>query len=75
MVAIVGENGAGKTTLVKLLCRLYEPTSGRILADGIELSSHAGSWPGGHGWPERFRISSDSSFGAAYGRSRGCAAT
>ena len=37
VVAIVGENGAGKTTLVKLLCRLYEPTAGRILADGIEL--------------------------------------
>src|SRR5437660_22618 len=34
VVAIVGENGAGKTTLVKLLCRLYQPTIGRILADG-----------------------------------------
>ena len=31
VVALVGENGAGKTTLVKLLCKLYEPTSGRIL--------------------------------------------
>jgi ATP-binding cassette subfamily B protein len=37
VVALVGENGAGKTTLVKLLCKLYEPTSGRILADGISL--------------------------------------
>ena len=38
VVAIVGENGAGKTTLVKLLCRLYQPTRGRILIDGVELS-------------------------------------
>jgi ATP-binding cassette subfamily B protein len=37
-VAIVGENGAGKTTLVKLLCKLYEPTAGRILVDGAPLS-------------------------------------
>ena len=36
-VAIVGENGAGKTTLVKLLFRLYEPTAGRILVDGVDL--------------------------------------
>jgi ATP-binding cassette subfamily B protein len=36
-VAIVGENGAGKTTLVKLLFRLYEPTGGRILIDGVDL--------------------------------------
>jgi ATP-binding cassette subfamily B protein len=37
VVAIVGENGAGKSTLVKLLAKLYEPTSGRILVDGAEL--------------------------------------
>ncbi len=36
-VALVGENGCGKTTLVKLLCRLYDPTSGTIRIDGIDL--------------------------------------
>ena len=38
VVAIVGENGAGKSTLVKLLTRMYQPTSGRILVDAVELS-------------------------------------
>ncbi len=38
VVALVGENGAGKTTLVKLLCKLYEPTSGCILVDGAPLA-------------------------------------
>ena len=36
-LALVGENGSGKTTLIKLLTRLYEPTRGRILLDGLEL--------------------------------------
>jgi len=36
-IAIVGRNGAGKTTLIKLLCRLYDPTEGRILLDGIDI--------------------------------------
>ena len=35
-LAIVGENGSGKTTLIKLLARLYEPDSGRILIDGLD---------------------------------------
>ncbi|MEU8247385.1 ABC transporter ATP-binding protein [Nonomuraea sp. NPDC048916] len=35
--AVVGLNGAGKTTLVKLLCRLYDPTRGAILWDGVDL--------------------------------------
>ncbi|WP_420130063.1 ABC transporter ATP-binding protein [Longimicrobium sp.] len=38
VVALVGENGAGKTTVVKLLCRMYEPTEGRILVDGTDLA-------------------------------------
>jgi ABC-type multidrug transport system fused ATPase/permease subunit len=37
-LAIVGENGSGKTTLIKLLTRLYTPTSGRILLDGVDLN-------------------------------------
>jgi ATP-binding cassette subfamily C protein len=38
-VSIVGYNGAGKTTLIKLLCRFYEPTEGRILVGGIDIST------------------------------------
>jgi len=41
VVAIVGENGAGKTTLVKLLAKMYEPTSGRILVDDLPLARMA----------------------------------
>ena len=36
-IAVVGRNGAGKTTLIKLLCRLYDPSEGRILLDGVDI--------------------------------------
>ncbi|MGH3567788.1 MAG: ABC transporter ATP-binding protein [Pseudonocardia sp.] len=39
-VALVGQNGAGKTTLVKLLTRLYEPTGGQILVDGVPIEQY-----------------------------------
>jgi ATP-binding cassette subfamily B protein len=39
-IALVGENGQGKTTLVKLLARLYDPTSGVILLDGVDLREY-----------------------------------
>jgi ATP-binding cassette, subfamily B, bacterial len=38
-LALVGQNGAGKTTFIKLLTRLYTPTEGRILLDGVDLQS------------------------------------
>lgn len=38
-LAVVGENGAGKTTFIKLLCRLYHPTSGRITVNGIDINT------------------------------------
>jgi len=40
VVALVGANGSGKTTLIKLLCRLYDPTAGRITLDGIPLPTY-----------------------------------
>lgn len=40
-IALIGENGQGKTTLVKLLARLYDPTGGRILLDGIDLREYS----------------------------------
>jgi ATP-binding cassette subfamily B protein len=43
VVALVGENGSGKTTLMKLLCRLYDPTAGRITLDGIDLRDMDGT--------------------------------
>ncbi len=39
-VAVVGRNGAGKSTLFKLLCRLYDPTDGRIRLDGVDLREY-----------------------------------
>lgn len=41
VVAIVGANGAGKTTLIKLLCRLYQPTTGTITLDGVDLGNYS----------------------------------
>lgn len=48
VVAVVGENGAGKSTLVKLLAKMYEPDSGRILVDGRHLAGMAAD-----AWRER----------------------
>jgi ATP-binding cassette, subfamily B, bacterial len=39
-IALVGENGQGKTTIVKLLTRLYDPTEGQILLDGVDLREY-----------------------------------
>jgi ATP-binding cassette subfamily B protein len=39
-IALVGPNGAGKTTLIKLLTRLYDPTEGKILLDGVDLRDY-----------------------------------
>ena len=43
-VAIVGETGAGKSTLVNLVCRFYEPTSGRVLIDGRDYRERSQLW-------------------------------
>lgn len=51
LLAIVGLNGAGKSTLIKLLAGLYEPTSGRITADGVDIADL-----GPRAWRERISI-------------------
>ncbi len=40
-IALIGENGQGKTTIVKLVTRLYDPTEGRILLDGVDLRDYS----------------------------------
>ncbi len=40
-IALIGENGQGKTTIVKLITRLYDPTGGRILLDGVDLRDYS----------------------------------
>ncbi len=40
IVALVGANGSGKTTLIKILCRLYDPTEGRITLDGVDVREY-----------------------------------
>lgn len=44
MVAIVGATGAGKSTMVNLVCRFFEPTSGRILIDGVDYRERSQNW-------------------------------
>ena len=39
-IAIVGKNGSGKSTIIKLLCRLYEPTKGEILLNGVNINNY-----------------------------------
>ena len=40
-IALIGENGQGKTTVVKLITRLYDPTEGEILLDGVDLREYS----------------------------------
>jgi ATP-binding cassette subfamily B protein len=43
-IALVGQTGSGKTTIVNLICRFYEPTSGRILIDGVDYKERSLGW-------------------------------
>ena len=43
-IALVGETGSGKSTIVNLICRIYEPTSGRILIDGADYRTRSQLW-------------------------------
>src|SRR6202020_1024252 len=40
-IALIGENGQGKTTVVKLITRLYDPTEGEVLLDGVDLREYS----------------------------------
>ena len=75
VVAIVGENGAGKTTLVKLLAKMYEPTSGTIFVDDTPLSRDAGRRMAGAAGRRVSGLLPLRVSGATYGRHRRRAAS